>query len=216
MSTSAQHKSASTDGAKTDVGEQRLAQLYARALIGAGESAGSTPALLDELQAFCSEVLDAFPAFDKVLSAGSISGADKEQLIGRVVGGRASNLFVNFLKVLAVHGRLGILRAIRRAADELYDEMQNRVRVDVTTAVPLGDHEARQVTDRLRILLGKEPVLIRKVDADLIGGILIRSGDTLFDGSVKSQLKQLAGQMINRSVHEIQSRRDRFSYPAGN
>lgn len=216
MSTSAQNNSAKSDGATIDVGEQRLAQIYAQALVGAGESSQATAALLDELHAFCTEVLDRFPAFDKVLSAGSISGAEKTQLIGRVVGGRASNLFVNFLKVLASHGRLDILRAIHRAASEIYDKMQNRVRVDVTTAVPLGDQEARQVTDRLRVLLGKEPVLVQKVDADLIGGILIRSGDTLFDGSVKSQLKQLAGQMINRSVHEIQSRRDRFSYPAGN
>ncbi|MBL9125418.1 MAG: ATP synthase F1 subunit delta [Planctomycetaceae bacterium] len=216
MSASAQHNSTGKEGAAIDIGEERLAQVYAQALIGTGENARATPALLDELQAFCTEVLDRFPAFDKVLSAGSISAVEKEQLIGRVVGGRASNLFVNFLKVLANHGRLDILRAIHRAATALYDEMQNRVRVDVTTAVPLGEQEARLVTDRLRNLLGKEPILVQKVDAELIGGILIRSGDTLYDGSVKSQLKQLAGQMINRSVHEIQSRRDRFSHPAGN
>ena len=216
LATSAQNNSAKTEGTTIDVGEQRLAQIYAQALVGAGENARATAALLDELHAFCTEVLDKFPAFDKVLSASSIPGTDKEQLIGRVVGGRASNLFVNFLKVLAAHGRLDILRAILRAATAIYNDMQNRVRVDVTTAIPLGEQEARQVTDRLRVLLGKEPLLVQKVDADLIGGILIRSGDTLFDGSVKSQLKQLAGQMINRSVHEIQSRRDRFSYPAGN
>lgn len=210
----ANDNSAGARGEVFDVGAQQLARIYAKALIGAGESSGMTPTLLDEIQSFCAEVLDRFPAFDQVLASAMVSVPDKEGLIDRVVGGRASTTFVNFLKVAAAHGRLDILRSISRAAVELYDEMQNRVRVDVATAVPLGDHEAVQVTERLRSLLGKEPVLHRSVDPELIGGIVIRSGDTVFDGSVASQLKQLAGQMINRSVHEIQSRRDRFSHSA--
>jgi F-type H+-transporting ATPase subunit delta len=208
--------SANGDGATFDVGAQRLAQVYAKALLGAGEGSNSTPALLEELRAFCSEVLDKFPAFDKVLSTGTISVAEKEQIIDRVVRGRATPLFTNFIKVVAAHGRLDIVRVILHAAEELYDVARGRVRVQVTTAVPLGNNETSQVTDRLRVLLGKEPAITRKVDPELIGGIVIRSGDTVFDGSVASQLKELAEQMINRSVHEIQSRRDRFRNSTGN
>ena len=54
------------------------------------------------------------------------------------------------------------------------------------------------------------------IDPELIGGVVVRVGDTVYDGSVATNLKQLRQQMINRSVHEIQSRRDRFRYPGGN
>lgn len=218
MAQSADESSVSTngEGVPFDVGGQRVAQVYAKALIGAGANTRSTPALLEELRAFCGEVLDRFPAFDRLIAAGTISAAEKEQIIDRVVRGRASPLFTNFIKVVAAHGRLNILRTILRVAEEMYDEAQGRVRVQVTTAVPLGEREAGQVAERLRVLLGKEPAVTRKVDPGLIGGIVIRSGDTVFDGSVASQLKEIAEQMINRSVHEIQSRRDRFRYSTGN
>ncbi len=208
--------SSNGEGVAFDVGAQRLAQIYAKALLGAGESAKSTPALLDELRSFCSEVLDKYPAFDRVLSAGTISVVEKAQIIDRVVHGRASALFTNFVKVVAAHGRLDILRTILRVAEQLHDEAQGKVRVQVTTAVPLDDRGAARVVERLRVLLGKEPSLTHKVDPELIGGIVIRSGDTVFDGSVASQLKELSEQMINRSVHEIQSRRDRFRHSEGN
>ena len=55
-----------------------------------------------------------------------------------------------------------------------------------------------------------------KVDPELIGGAVVRIGDTVYDGSVAGQLERLESQMINRSVHEIQSRRDRFRHSGGN
>ena len=50
----------------------------------------------------------------------------------------------------------------------------------------------------------------------LIGGVVLRVGDTVYDGSVARQLEQVREQMIDRSVHEIQSRRNRFGHSAGN
>lgn len=199
-----------------DVGAERLAQIYAKALLGAAQPTGSAQALIDELRSFCADVLDNFPAFDKVLSAGNISAVEKEAIIDRVIQGRASPLFTNFVKVVAAHGRLDILRTILKVAEQLHDEAQGRVRVHVTTAVPLDERGAARVVERLRVLLGKEPSLVSSVNPGLIGGIVIRSGDTVYDGSVASQLNDLAGQMINRSVHEIQSRRDRFRHSEGN
>ncbi len=67
-----------------------------------------------------------------------------------------------------------------------------------------------------RHALGAEPLLTRVVDPELIGGAVLRVGDTVHDGSIANQLEKLRQQMIDRSVHEIQSRRDRFRDPAGN
>jgi F-type H+-transporting ATPase subunit delta len=80
----------------------------------------------------------------------------------------------------------------------------------------LGEDLAARIKQQLRDMLGGEPTLVRVVDPDLIGGVVLRVGDTVFDGSVAMRLARVRGQMINRSVHEIQRRRDRFSHPAGN
>ncbi len=64
-------------------------------------------------------------------------------------------------------------------------------------------------------MLEGEPVLDERVDPGVIGGIVVRIGDTVYDGSIANQLENLRQQIIDRSAHEIQSRRDRFRSPAG-
>jgi F-type H+-transporting ATPase subunit delta len=123
---------------------------------------------------------------------------------------------LHFLKVVSHHGRLDCLRAIHRQARGLYEKMRGRVVVQVTSATPMDDSVAEQIVRGIRPLLDGEPLLRRSVDPKLIGGIVVRVGDTLYDGSIAAQLKNVRQQMIDRSAHEIQSRRDRFRYPAGN
>ena len=75
---------------------------------------------------------------------------------------------------------------------------------------------AAQIAESLRGKLGGEPVFEQETDPSLIGGAVLRVGDTVYDGSIANQLQNLRQQMIDRSAHEIQSRRDRFRNPAGN
>jgi F-type H+-transporting ATPase subunit delta len=205
-----------SNGAPLHTADQQVAMVYAKAFLGATESAGQTEALLAELDSLIVDVLDKLPGLDSVLRSGLVSHEEKVSLLDRSLGGRASTLLLNFLKVLSAHGRLNTLRSIRRAARTLCDEMRNRVRVRVRTATELNDTLASRLTATLRGMLGGEPVLERITDPSLIGGVVLRVGDTVYDGSVSAQLERMRTQMINRSVHEIQSRRDRFSNPAGN
>jgi F-type H+-transporting ATPase subunit delta len=122
---------------------------------------------------------------------------------------------LNFLKVVSRHGRLDCLRAIRYIARKLYEEMQGNVRVRVTTATAVDPRQIEQIAATLGVTLGQRPILETRVDPALIGGAILRIGDTVYDGSVANQLQSIRQQMIDRSVHEIQSRRDRFRYPAG-
>jgi len=199
-----------------DVGVEHIADVYAKALLGAAEKAGFTQTVLDEFDSLIADVLDRFPTLEAVLASGLISNDDKVEILERVFGGRASPTFVHFLKVVARHGRLDCLRAIHRRAEVLFDELQGRVQVQVTTAAPVGDALAARISAALAAHLGAEPVVEQTVDPDLIAGVVVRVGDTVYDGSVANQLKNIRQQMIDRSVHEIQSRRDRFRYPAGN
>jgi F-type H+-transporting ATPase subunit delta len=194
---------------------EQVAAVYAEALIGAAENAGRTEAVLDELDWLVRDVLDVHPGFEGVLASALVSYEEKLGVLDRVFTARVSTLLLNFLKVLSRHGRLGCLRAVHLAAHRRYDELRGRVRVRITTATPLEDTLAAGIQNRLRVMLGAEPIVHRHVDPSLIGGLVVQVGDTVFDGSVANQLERMRQKMIDRSAHEIQSRRNRFRDPAG-
>ena len=198
-----------------DVSVEHLGEVYATALLGAAESAGRSGETVEEIESLVRDVLGPLPQLDRILSSALISPEEKEALLDRLFAGRASTLVLNFLKVLSRHGRLDTLRAIARQARALYDRKRGVVPVEFVTAAPISGTLLEQVRRRLQVLLGGEPDLKHRVQPDLIGGAVVRVGDTIYDGSIASQLEKLRLQMIDRSVHEIQSRRDRFRYPAG-
>lgn len=199
-----------------DVGVEHIARVYANALVGATEQAGQTDTVIDEFDAVMTEVLDRFPKFEAVLASPLVSSEKKMGVIDRVLGGRASPVLVNFLKVVARHDRLDCLRAIHCETHARIDQLRNRIPVRLTTAEPLSTAEVNRIAESLRAKLGGEPVFQQETDPALIGGAVLRVGDTVYDGSLANQLQNLRQQMIERTAHEIQSRRDRFRYPAGN
>jgi F-type H+-transporting ATPase subunit delta len=198
-----------------DVTRERIAAVYAEALLGVGQGAGRVEELLGELEAMVDEVLQAFPNFDAVLGSALVSHEEKLGLIDRVFSGKLSTEMLNFLKVLSRHGRLDLLRPILREARRQYQRLQGRYPVEVLTAVPLDPALADQLLAALRAKLPGQPVLEVRVDPSIIGGLVVRTGDTVYDASVASQLDALRKQIVDRSAHEIQSGRDRFRYPAG-
>jgi F-type H+-transporting ATPase subunit delta len=198
-----------------DVGAQQVATVYAKAFVGAAEKAGKTDAAVDELRAVA-EVLDEFPKLGDVLGSALVDHEEKCQVLDRVFASRLSTLVLDFLKVVSRHGRLEIVRSVFEQVQKLHDQLRGRVRVELQTAAPLEDGLSRHLEASLRKLLGGQPEIEPAVDPALIGGIVMRVGDTVYDGSVARQLRQVREQMISRSIHEIQSRRDRFRHPGGN
>ncbi len=198
-----------------NVAAQQVATVYAKALLGAAEKAGQGEAAVEELAAVA-EALSQFPKLEGVLSSALIDHEEKCQVLDRVFGPKVSPLVLDFLKVVSRHGRLNVLRPVAQQVGVLYDELRGRVRVDLQTATPLADVQSDHLTAALRTLLGGEPLVEPTVDPALIGGIVLRVGDTVYDGSVARQLRQVREQMITRSIHEIQSGRDRFRHSGGN
>jgi F-type H+-transporting ATPase subunit delta len=209
-------KSTNSKSAAINVGAQQVATLYAKAFLGAAENAGNTDTLVEELNTLITAVLDPFPKLEAVFGSALIPHEEKSQILDRILGSRLSPLLLDFLKVVSKHGRLDIVRTIHQEILKLYDDLRGRVRVQLHTATPIPNDLSRNLTDSLRRLLGGEPKLDAAVDPELIGGIVLRVGDTVYDGSVARQLYQAREQMITRSVHEIQSRRDRLRHSGGN
>lgn len=193
-----------------DVSAQRIARVYAESLLDAAGKGGMAEHTLEELRSLIKDVFEAQPEFEKFLCGAAVGRERKAQAIRTAFDGRASETFVHFLLVLNDHDRLELLRSILLAAEDLNDQRKKRVRVQVETAVPLPDDQRERLAAQLREMLHIEPILETKVEPDLLGGLVVRLRDWLYDGSVRTQLETLRNQLLEASSHEIQSRRDRF------
>lgn len=207
-----------------DVSKEKIASVYAEAFFAAAGQNGGAEPRVNELEEFVSDVLDTFPKYESVLASGLVSPEEKCELLDRAFGRTEDNspegvqsgltpLTLNFLKVLAKHGRLDCLRVIVRSLRTLHEKSLGRVRVTVTTPAPITDDLAQRLLVGIAPLAGGDPILETRVDPELIGGVVVRVGDTVYDASILTQLKNLREQLIQRSTHEIQSRRDRFRNP---
>ena len=191
-----------------------IARVYADALLDAkGDSSGEQR--IEEYRSFIEDVLDANPAFEAILFSRSVSTEEKVGVIDRVVSPQASELFSHFLKVVALHDRLDLLRVIFDVAVDLEEKRSGKVRVIVRAAAPVSDEKQAQIAQQLKDILSADPVLQVETDASLIGGLVLQVGDTVYDSSLKNRLGQLQRQLRQRYVHEIQSGRDRFSNSEG-
>jgi F-type H+-transporting ATPase subunit delta len=193
------------DNAAQDADQQGIATTYAKALLGATQRTGSSFNVLEELESLVNDVLAHQPAFATLLGSPRVSAEEKIGLIDKVFGNRVSGDLSKFLKVVARHGRLGSLRPISRAYRKLYNEANDRVEVTVTTAAPLAADQRGQVTAALEAKLGRRVDLREAIDEKLIGGMVVRTGDTVYDASIANRLNRQKEQAIRNSIAKLQS-----------
>jgi len=103
----------------------------------------------------------------------------------------------NLVKVLADAGRLSFIPEINKLYEQLRAEAEGVVEVDVISAYELAPEQQASISEAMAKRLGKKVEIINEVDNSLIGGVVIRAGDTVIDVSVKGRLKALASQMTN-------------------
>ncbi len=199
-----------------DATREKLAEIYASALLRAYESTSANfSELWDDYDSFLSEVCEPYPQFASILASASVPVDEKYRMIDTVCAA-TTLVFRNFLKTLARRGRFDMLRLIRVACRRLDDKRRGYVPVTVTTAVALDASAVAKLSARLISLVGGEPKLTMQVDPSVIGGLVVRVGDVVYDASIATQLQTALHEIINRSGHEIQSRRDSFRNPEGN
>ena len=97
-----------------------------------------------------------------------------------------------FLLVLARNGRLGLLGEIFRRFNELKAAEERNLDVEVLSTYPLTEAQTERLADALQTKFGKEVRLVSEVDPNLLGGAIVRAGDTVIDGSVRGRLNKLA------------------------
>jgi F-type H+-transporting ATPase subunit delta len=112
------------------------------------------------------------------------------------VFGGSSEHGMNFLKLLLEYGRVDVLPEISDRFDALKAEVENTVDVIVTSATKLSDAQMRAIETALRARLGRDINLSTKIDENLIAGAVIRAGDVVIDGSLRSRLEGLSNALV--------------------
>ena len=197
----------------TDIGAQRLARVYAQAILDAAEKAGCRNEVLDELRSLATEVLPKVPAAAGVFASPRVSIEEKGAMIDKICAGHVLPTTLHSLHVLARHDRLGMLAAVAAAASQLAEERDGLKRAEFTTAVPLDAAEREQVVADTAKALGLRLAPTFTVNPDVLGGLVVRVEDTVYDHSVATSLNRLGDSLKQRSIHEIQYRRDRLGTP---
>lgn len=194
-----------------DVGAEQLGKTYAVALLGAAQQAGATDDVLRQLDEIVDEVLVAHPSLRETFASPRVSEQEKARVIDRLFGDTLHPTLIRFMKVMVGRGRLGYLAAVRDAAVGLHDETLGRVVADVRTAMPLSDELREEVSRRLGETMGKQVRLREQVDESLIGGMVIRVGDTVFDSSVSGRLEKLGRAASRGFSHQLLAHAERFT-----
>ncbi len=198
--------------ALTEAQPDALALTYAKSLFELAEAKGgreTIEATLDELENIL-ELARANPRFAEFLSSRALPAGDRARSLDAIFAGRISDLTRKFLRVLNEKGRLGYLVPIVGGFDQVVQAKFGRVEVDVFTAEPMSPDEFRGVSEALGRALGKEIVAHPYVDASMIGGVKLRIGDQLVDGSVATRLRKMRDLLGSEGLAEVRARMDRI------
>ena len=193
-----------------DVTEEQLARVYGQAFLGAASKAKDVTSLVEELESLVDDVLNKFPDLEATLGSALIAHEEKIALLDRIFGGKASETVLNFLKVLSAHGRLDIVRSVARAVHHLYNDQSGKVEVELRVANPMPEDIKEEVIGMLRTTLDAEPELLIREDPSRIAGFVVRGGDTLYDGSVKTRFERARKAIIQRAIQQIETRPEKF------
>jgi len=134
-------------------------------------------------------LLDDDPQFRLFLETPRIADADKKAVLRTAFGDALPKNLLNFLLITIDKRRQRLLREISLQYHALVDEDLGREHVEVTVARSVDDDTQEMIVKRLSAMLGKEAIPHVRVDPGILGGIIVRTGDTIYDGSVKRRLE---------------------------
>jgi F-type H+-transporting ATPase subunit delta len=163
--------------------------MYARALFEAAREKGRLEPVAADLGALAQALHDV-PDLLAFLANPEVETAGKAEVLGDITAG-GDELVRNFVRVVAEKGRAGELDKMHEEFEALVAREQNRLAVELTTAYELSDEEAQSILTAIEKASGRKVEATRRVDPDLIGGVVLKVGSFLADGSVRGRLERL-------------------------
>ena len=172
-----------------------VSRRYARALFSLADEQGQLDRAGREL-ASLAEVMDASEDLREALSNPAFAKDERRKILGAILGRLGASTTVNHLcQLLLDRERLSEVPGIARAMADMVDERMGRVHADVVSATKLSpDHESR-LKGELEKLSGSKVEMTTSEDHELLGGVVAKVGDVIYDGSLKTQLARMKDQL---------------------
>ena len=174
--------------------DTKIAKRYARALFDIASEDQSYNDWLDKLKLISDIGED--ENFAQVLNSTKISLSKKMNVIDEVFKSQLNTLQLNFLKLLTKNESFSVIQDIHKQFLDQVEKLNNIIRVSVTSPYKISDDLKDQISNLVNEISGSESVIEERIDSELIGGVVIRLGDTVIDGSIKNKVKQLRRELV--------------------
>jgi len=164
---------------------------YARSLAEVVFEQNLEAAVTEDLKIY-SEIFKTVPDLLEAFDSPSVPREVKGKLLDNLIEVHPTNPVThNFFKVLLQHNRITCFQQIYESYLDAVDEHNGVVSAKVSTALPLDSNEVQTLGERLSSATGKQVNMEPQTDADLLGGIVVQIGDTIYDGSIKTKLAEM-------------------------
>jgi ATP synthase F1 delta subunit len=172
---------------------EEIAAVYARSLFEVAKEQGKLDSVREQLGEFA-DALQETRELQVFFFSPYFSTAEKQDGLDRAISG-ADPVFVNFLKLLIENHRMPVIFRVRRGFDALWEDENKLLPVRVTSAVELDSGTVSQIGDKIAEQTGRKVDLSSEVDPDILGGIVVRVGNSILDASIRNRLEQLRRQV---------------------
>ncbi|HSZ04218.1 MAG TPA: ATP synthase F1 subunit delta [Solirubrobacteraceae bacterium] len=168
---------------------EELAQVYGRSLFQVALEHGRLDELREQLGQFA-DALDQHRELAVFFFSPYFSSQEKRDALDTLLDG-ADEIFINFLALLIENHRMPVIFRIRHEYERLWDEENRTLPVQITSAIALDDATTESLGRTIGERAGRKVTLAARVDPDILGGIIIRVGNSILDASIRNRLEQL-------------------------
>jgi F-type H+-transporting ATPase subunit delta len=172
---------------------EEIAAVYARSLFEVAQEQNKLDTIREQLGLFADALSDN-RELQVFFFSPYFSTTEKEDGLDRAVSD-ADPILVNFLKLLIENHRTPVIFRVRRVVDELWQQENKLLPVTVTSAVALDQATVSQIGDRIAEQTGRKVELSAIVEPDILGGLVVRVGNSILDASIRNRLEQLRKQV---------------------
>jgi F-type H+-transporting ATPase subunit delta len=172
---------------------EEIAQVYARSLFEVAREHDKADLVRDEIGEF-TDALASSRELELFFFSPYFSTEEKKEGLDKAVEGE-DEIVRNFLGLLIENHRMPALMRIRREYDRLWREVNQLLPVEVTSAVELDEAITKQIGEEIGRQTGRTVELTSTVDPDVLGGIVVRVGNSILDASIRTRLERLRKQV---------------------
>jgi F-type H+-transporting ATPase subunit delta len=172
---------------------EEIAAVYARSLFEVAKESDRLDLVRDQIGEFA-DALNQTRELQVFFFSPYFSTPEKKDGLERMVTD-ADPVIINFLQLLIEKHRMPVIFRIRSVLDDLWERENRLLPVRITSAVELDEGTVRQLGDRISEQTGRQVELSASVEPDLLGGIVVRVGNSVLDASVRNRLQQLRRQV---------------------